>query len=73
LTTEVVQKIKELRANGATVQEEEAPSTPSSGNKGGDYATTRGDKDIYTNVPNPNPGNEKEVIKPPETPNVEPR
>jgi hypothetical protein len=62
-------------ASGKSVPQdnEEAPSTPSSGNKGGDYATTRGDKDIYTNVPNPNPGNEKEVIKPPETPNVEPR
>jgi hypothetical protein len=36
-----------------------------------------GDKDIYTNVPDPNAGSEKEIIPPPGTPggvpNVEPR
>ena len=56
---------------------EQAPSTSSPENKGVITPPAIGDKDIYTNVPNPNAGHEKEVIPPPGTPggnpNVEPR
>ena len=57
--------------------DEEQPTTPPSQHKGVIPPPPVGDEGIYTKVPNPEAGHEKEVIPPPGSPggdpNVEPR
>jgi hypothetical protein len=71
-------------AQGTTVPQgndppgpDEEQSAPPVEHKGVITPPPVGDKDIYTKVPNPEAGHEKEVIPPPGTPggdpNVEPR
>ena len=59
----------------ATDEEQRTP--PRAEHKGVITPPAVGDQGIYTKVPNPDPGNEKEVIPPPGSPggdpNVEPR
>ena len=52
--------------------EEEQPTASPVERKGVITPPAIGDEGIYTKVPNPDPGNEKEVIPPPGTPGVGP-
>jgi hypothetical protein len=70
-------RAQETIPQGQNPPDERQQAPPAAEHKGVIPPPPTGDKDIYTNVPNPEAGSDKEVILPPGTPggdpNVEPR